>query len=96
MTDRKFYRHRFQIEILSEENLEEGTSLSLLELDQMTENEQVGGPLVIVETEKLNGKEAVEALYKIGSEPGFFRLDDEGDNTEEEDDTEENGSDLGT
>lgn len=84
MTDRKFFKHRFQIEVLSEENLEEGVSLSLLELDQMTENAQVGGPLVIVETEELDGKQAADELCRMGSTPDFFRLEESGADLGEE------------
>jgi hypothetical protein len=36
------------------------------------------GNIEVVAQEELTGKEAADALYAAGSEPGFFQLDDDG------------------
>jgi len=80
MTDRKFYRHVFQVEVLSEENLEaRPTPYCLGELAfDVRDGPLVGGSLNIVTTEKLNGRRIVTALRKLGSEPEFFQLTSSG------------------
>lgn len=85
MTDRKFYRHVFQVEVLSEENLEV-SKYSLEQLHSMTDTgEQVAGTLDIIKTEELNGCQAAKALDSLGSEPGFFQLEENGDDIGESD-----------
>ncbi len=76
MTNRKFYKTVFTIEVLSEEPIPDtmDTSQVIFEATlgdfSMTEGERV-------ET-ILNGKAAAEALKEQGSDPSFFRLNDAG------------------
>lgn len=74
-----FYRHTITLEILSESpQLPEDLEGIAYEIN---EGEDVGGPLV-VNTQEISAKEMAASLYRVGSEPSFFELDDNGNKTE--------------
>lgn len=73
----KFYRNTVTFTVLTEdEALSDDLSLETIARECDT-GEFVGGDHTIVSTE-LTGKEAADALYDLGSEPAFFRLDADG------------------
>ena len=79
MTNRKFYKTTFKIVVLSEDPIHELDTAGVLE-------ECEAGDLVLQKTdstaEEMNGEEAAEALYEAGSQPEFFGLNDEGEDSE--------------
>jgi len=79
MTKRKFYRTRFVYEVLSEEPLGE---ITLGSLEEMCDSGSCVGRWGGSTEKKLNGRQAADALYDFGSEPGFFMLDDKSNDTE--------------
>ena len=80
-SERKFYKTRFVLEVLSEEPIP-SMSLSSLEYE-MNEGEYVGGQIEIVESKELTAAEMVNALYDFGSDPSFCRLDDDGNDCDD-------------
>ena len=81
MTDRKFYKTRITVEVLSEEPLCDG-----LELDAVYEfivNGPGSGTVKWHPPQELDGKQAARALRKQGSDPGFFRLADNGEDADD-------------
>lgn len=76
MTERKFYKRTIVLEILSEEPLSGDESLEILHY-KITEGD-CSGRRVSSNQEVIDGKQAADALYSHGSEPAFFMLDDEG------------------
>lgn len=73
--DRKYYRTTFAIAVLSEEPILGDLSDALQEAD-------TGSYVAYGEKnnqETLTGKQAADALYDAGSEPGFFMLNDDGE-----------------
>jgi hypothetical protein len=77
---KKFYRTTIVYEVLSEEPI---TSVESLEniLFNASEGSYVGQEKARKEV-KLTPKKTVSELYRFGSEPGFFRLDDNGKEAE--------------
>ena len=84
MTNRKFYKTTFTIEVLSEEPIGD-ISLSNLEYE-ITDGPYSGGTLIAKEVE-IDGAECAEALLEQGSDPEFFDIDSEGYDLVEEGDT---------
>ena len=80
MTDRKFYKTVVKFTVLSEEPIPDGMSLENIAAQCMTGDWSMGDASQ-KETE-LNGKQAARALEKQGSDPGFFQLDEKGDDAE--------------
>ena len=76
----KFYRTRLTIDILSEDTPFNGSLEDAAYA--ISEGDCVGGPTTLEPTE-LTGKQAADALYEFASEPAFFRLDDDGEDTDE-------------
>ena len=72
---RKFYKHTYKIVILSESPDED-------DLDNIADNVNEGPDCLHtwerLQVEELTGKETADALSDAGSEPGFFMLDDQG------------------
>ena len=76
MTKRTFYKTTFRVVVLSEDPIPDDLSLRSV-LDEADAGAYVANEASQL-TKELNGRQAVNALYKFGSEPGFFRLDDKG------------------
>ena len=77
MTDRKFYKTIVQVEILSQEPIE------ITDLDTIHYNITEGDwSLNVVSSKELNGKEAAGALLNQASDPSFFQLTKNGEDTE--------------
>lgn len=76
------YKTTFTLIVLSEQPLPLGVSLS----DIQYETDDGEWLLQALEGNKteLSGTEAVEAIKQAGSEPGFFNMDQEGNEIEEE------------
>lgn len=73
--EKKYYRQTYRIVVLSESPAED-------ELDNIARSVNDGPDCLhtfeLEKTEEMTGKEAVDALIDAGSEPGFFRLDEDG------------------
>ena len=80
----KFYKTIFTFEVLSEKRLP--GDLDLVDINQMTYDGNCVGRFGETRVIRLSGKEAADALYEFGSEPGFFQLDDDGNEEEEGED----------
>jgi hypothetical protein len=75
VTKRKFYRTVFTVEVLSEEEPE------TVDLETLAYQIGDGGWSGVVEkgeSEKLDGLQTARALEEQGSDPCFFRLDENG------------------
>lgn len=72
---KKYYRQTYTVVVLTEDPTEAS-------LDQLPESVNGGDDCLqsfeMTSMEELTGKQAADALYASGSEPGFFQLDDEG------------------
>lgn len=76
MTSRKFYKSTMQITVLSEEPFHWE---SLADIDyEITYGECTGAVEDLRSNEVLNGTEVAKELTSVGSEPGFFQLDENG------------------
>ena len=73
----RFYRTRVLVDILSEDN-PVGDGLSLAQIGYEIDEGGCVGTLEVAITEELTGLEVARRLTAMGSEPGFFRLDAEG------------------
>ena len=78
---RKFFRKIYLFDTLSESPLD-GKLLEVAMADADTEGD-VGDYDHDIGEIVLTGQDAVAALHAVGSEPGFFQLDDEGKDTDE-------------
>ena len=79
---RKFYRTVIQVEVLSEEPYHCG---NLKRIDQDISDGDCSGRLSeVVRNEVVDGPAMAKLLQAQGSDPGFFRLDDEGNDTDDE------------
>ena len=81
-SSRKFYRTVIEIEILSEAPFPDGMTLSEIDYE-MTDGEYSGVNEIKVNNEQVSGKQMVKLLEAQGSDAGFFRLNTDG---EDEDD----------
>lgn len=80
MNNRKFFKTRIVIEVLSEEEIPPGMSV-----EQIAYEARYGGYSMRNVEEKsteLNGKEMAVALMEQGSDPEFFGLTRDGEDTE--------------
>lgn len=86
MSERKFFKQTFTIVVYSED-----APLEYDDLDDIhhaiSEGDCVGS-IIDEHQESITGKQAADGLSEVGSEPGFFRLDDDG-NTVDDDYLEE-------
>lgn len=79
---RKFFRNIVTVEVLSEdEPLQDGLSLAAIE-ESFTTGDCSAGAVNISVTE-ISGAEAAEGLMAQGSDPEFFRLDEDGNDLSE-------------
>ena len=81
---RTYYRTTISVVVLSEEPISENMSLRDV-MREADDGEFVAQTGDYISTE-ITSKQAADALYEMGSEPGFFRLDANG---KHEDDSEE-------
>ncbi len=77
---RQFYRTTYTYTVLSENPMAD--SLSLTDIAYMTDEGDCVGRFGETKTETLTSKEAADALNDAGSEPGFFMLNDDGEEIE--------------
>lgn len=83
MTTRKFYRSKIVVEVLSEEPMI--PQLSLTEIDfEITNGDWSGQSEEIVLNEEVDGPTMAQLLKAQGSDPGFFHLTDDGEDTDDE------------
>lgn len=80
MSTRKFYRTTFKVVVLSEDRSTE--NLGLLAISQATDDGDCVGDLSVDTIEELTGPDAATALHELGSEPGFFMLDNDGNDVD--------------
>jgi hypothetical protein len=82
MATKPIYRHVVKVEVLTEspENMGAHTLADIAH--QIVEGDWSGVMTVARSNIKLEGKEAADALKEQGSDPAFFRLDDEGNELE--------------
>jgi len=78
---RRFYRHVYSVEVLSEEPLPENIDLDSLHY-QITEGECSGIRLGMT-TETVDGPTMAKLLQGQGSDPEFFSLDADGNDVED-------------
>jgi hypothetical protein len=78
---KSFYKTVYTFEVLSEEPLE--GPFDLADLDRMTDEGDCVGRFTNTEQTELTAKEVAAALIAFGSEPGFFQLDDMGNDLSE-------------
>jgi hypothetical protein len=81
-SERKFFHNIVTIHVLSEDEPLSG-DMSLSDIDYaITDGDSVGGG-VEIRSEEMTGKEAATRLSAYGSEPGFFQLDEDGNDLED-------------
>ncbi len=79
---RKFFRTHIVVEVLSEDSpISPRADLDAIHA-AITDGDCVG-QVSIKHVEALNGPQAARALRRVGSEPGFFRLDERGNDLED-------------
>ena len=76
---RKFYRTLFTFEVMSEDPIE---TVSLEDLAYLVTEGGCSGRFLSTEEEEVGGRTAAQILIDQGSDPGFFRLDEEGNDAE--------------
>jgi hypothetical protein len=81
MTTRKFYRTVVQVEVLSEEPLGNDESIDLSVLAYQITDGDFSGSISIPTIEEVNGKRIADLLLSQGSDPEFFQVDSEGNDT---------------
>jgi len=78
MTERKFHRTILQVDVLSEQPY---TTESLAQVHYDIVDGNCSGKFEVVKTEELDGKQAARALRAQESDPSFFRLTEEGEDS---------------
>ena len=76
MTGRKFYKTVLRVEVLSEDQLGWG---DLSDVHHAITEGNCSGSVKEVSRKELTGLQAAKELGRQGSEPGFFGLDDKGE-----------------
>jgi len=79
---RKFYRTIVTVEVLSEEPLD---NMGLDALHYAITDGDCVGRTHFGDPQEVEASDAADRLYEMGSEPNFFRLDDKGNDAEDED-----------
>ena len=82
VSKRKFYREVITFEILSEEPIPD--CLSLGDIHYHTTEGHMSGQFGSTKAEIVDGATMAKLLFEQGSEPSFFNLDQNGDDTEDE------------
>lgn len=81
MTNRKFYRTIITVEVLSEDPYQ---CESLSELAYDVDEGECSGKTTVEKTEEVDGTTMALLLMAQGSDPEFFRIDDEGNDTDDQ------------
>lgn len=76
MTDRKFFKTEIKFTVLSEEPIPDGMELAAIAHQCIEGDWSMGNSRHTVK--ELDGGQAARALLNQGSDPSFFRLDEEG------------------
>lgn len=84
MAKKTLHRTVVSFVVLSDEPLEDNISLSDIEYET-TDGQWIMGDKKLKKTE-LVGKVAVNEVYKLGSDPDFFFMDEDGNEVEQDDD----------
>ena len=79
---RKFYQTTYNVKLLTEEPMPDEVSLADI-AHAMTDGD-ASGVFDQEDVTELDGPAAAAALQAQGSDPGFFRLDEDGNDLEEE------------
>lgn len=79
--ERKFHRHVYMVEVLSEEEL---PSMSLEDLHHEITEGHCSGQFMETFHQKVGGPCMAKLLQEQGSDPEFFQLTDEGDDIDDE------------
>jgi hypothetical protein len=87
VSKRRFYKTNFIVEVLSDEPLDM-EEYSLSDIEGMITVGHCSGDIIRSKPTKLNGKECARALIKQRSDPSFFQLDNDGNDTDEYEDYE--------
>lgn len=82
MTKRQFYRTTVEVEILSERPLD--GSYSLDEINYMITEGDCSGRMEVTRRDIIDGRTCASMLINQGSDPGFFSIDEEGNESEED------------
>jgi len=77
---RKFYKTTYTLEVLSEEPI--NPNVSLEDLHYMITDGDCSGVVHMDNSEEVDGKTMAELLMKQQSDPGFFMLNENGDDVE--------------
>ena len=80
MTGSIFYKKSYTITVLSEEPI---VFDDIEDIAYAINEGPCVGAMEEGVSEQLNGKQMAEALVKVGSDPGFFHLDENGDYDED-------------
>lgn len=80
MTTRKFYKRLITIEVISEEAYQDTDVADVIQ--DATEGDS-SMRVLSDETEEVDGRHAAETLIAQGSDPGFFRLNPDGSDTQD-------------
>lgn len=89
MDDRKYYRTRITVSVLSEKP--QAADLPLEDVAYMINEGDCVGQVTQSESKEMTAKNMARSLYRYGSEPGFFRLNDDGTHNTDELDEEDQG-----
>ncbi len=73
MTKRKFYRTVVEVEILSENPLEDATDLQAISYE-ITQGD-CSGHVTVISEQAVSGRVMAKLLQNQGSDPGFFQLE---------------------
>lgn len=80
---RKFYCTVLEVEILSEDKLDEETASNLASVHDMITYGDCSGQVKVRSQSEVGAKTAARKLREQGSDPGFFRLNDDGSDMED-------------
>lgn len=79
----KFRKHKIVLEILSDDETFNPDKCAMDDLAYMISEGPFVGRTLPAESEDLTPKQMADDLYKFESEPGFFGLDDDGNEVDE-------------
>jgi len=77
MNKKKYHRYVYKVEVLSEKPLP--YDLSFSDIDYEITEGDCSGEMLEPEHEEVDGKKMAKLLIDQGSDPGFFRLTEDGE-----------------